>query len=135
MDICIISGVTSLNCLLLSAKDEDAPKLHVLLCEALLSVYVSLLMNALCTYDTAFLYRLLSNKLTPSSWGLLFGGGCRTALRVEQNIPSEKLSSEFYLFQHGSPLPMVMASSQLVIVVFFFFFCMLGLLLVMIVIN
>lgn len=85
-------GVTSLQCLLLSAKDEDAPKLHVMLCEALVSVYLSLLMNGLAMFDPSFLYRLLSNKMSQATWGLLFGGGCRTVLRIEKNIPSEQLS-------------------------------------------
>ncbi|XP_070175544.1 dmX-like protein 2 isoform X2 [Littorina saxatilis] len=80
-------GVTSLQCLLLSAKDEDAPKLHVLLCEALLSVYVSLLINGLAMFETQILYRLLANKLDQKAWATLFGGGCRTALKVEKNIP------------------------------------------------
>ncbi|KAL8625455.1 hypothetical protein ACOMHN_018600 [Nucella lapillus] len=80
-------GVTSLHCLLVSGKDEDAPKLHVLLCEALLSVYVSLLINGLAMFETQILYRLLANKLDQNTWGALFGGGCRTALKVEKSIP------------------------------------------------
>ncbi|XP_076465247.1 dmX-like protein 2 isoform X2 [Babylonia areolata] len=80
-------GVTSLQCLLVSGKDEDAPKLHVLLCEALLSVYVSLLINGLAMFETQILYRLLANRLDQHTWGTLFGGGCRTALKVEKSIP------------------------------------------------
>jgi hypothetical protein len=86
--------------MLMSTKDDDAPKLHVLLCEALVSVYVTLLINGLSMFDTSFIYRLLSNKISQATWGLLFGGGCRTVLRIEKNIPSEQLSSEFVVLKH-----------------------------------
>ena len=75
----------------MSAKDEDAPKLHVLLCEALMAVYVSLLVNGLAMFETQILYRLLANKLDQQTWGALFGGGCRTALKMEKNIPSKEM--------------------------------------------
>ena len=120
-DVFVCAGVTSLHCLLLSAKDEDAPKLHVLLCEALMAVYVSLLVNGLAMFETQILYRLLANKLDQQTWGALFGGGCRTALKVEKSIPSKQekpgglalikkcLAEELcYMFGSSSPLSLPM---------------------------
>ncbi|KAK7475121.1 hypothetical protein BaRGS_00033613 [Batillaria attramentaria] len=80
-------GVTSLHVLLLREKDEDSPKLQVLLCEALLAVYVSLLVTGMATFDPQILYRLLANKLDQQTWGALFGGGVKTVLKTEKNIP------------------------------------------------
>uniref|UniRef100_A0A672U1T5 Dmx like 2 n=1 Tax=Strigops habroptila TaxID=2489341 RepID=A0A672U1T5_STRHB len=42
-------GVSSLINLLSSAQDEDQPKLNILLCEAVVAVYLSLLIHALAT--------------------------------------------------------------------------------------
>lgn len=95
MILTYLVGVTSLHVLLMREKDEDAPKLHVMLCEALLAVYVTLLVTGLATYDPQILYRLLANKLDQQSWGALFGGGVKTVLKVEKNIPSEFFSPFF----------------------------------------
>ena len=65
-------------------KDEDSPKLNILLTESLVSVYVSLLINALATYDCHMLYRLTAHKFDQQLWSSLFGGGVKTVLRVEQ---------------------------------------------------
>ena len=81
-------GVTSLRVLLAREKDEDAPKLNILLTESLLAVYVSLLVNGLSTYDPLLLYRLVAHKFDEKMWSCLFGGGSRTVLKANnQQIP------------------------------------------------
>ncbi|PVD19781.1 hypothetical protein C0Q70_20272 [Pomacea canaliculata] len=102
-------GVTSLHVLLMREKDEDAPKLHVMLCEALLAVYVTLLVTGLATYDPQILYRLLANKLDQQSWGALFGGGVKTVLKVEKNIPKvsgDRISQQRLKFNMRVMAPM-----------------------------
>lgn len=75
--------------LLAREKDDDAPKLTVLLSEALVGVYISLLINAMATYDAHMLYRLISHKFTIQMWAALFGGGVKTLLKVA-NTPSHQ---------------------------------------------
>ena len=50
-------GVTSLRALLDRDKDEETPNLIVLLCEAFVAIYMSLLSYALATCDAHILYR------------------------------------------------------------------------------
>ena len=83
----LISGVTSLRVLLAREKDEDSPKLNILLTECLLAVYLSLLINALATYDCHMLYRLTAHKFDQQMWSSLFGGGVKTVMRVDQMAP------------------------------------------------
>ncbi|KAK6180445.1 hypothetical protein SNE40_012599 [Patella caerulea] len=105
-------GVTSLRVLLAREKDEDAPKLNILLCEALLAVYVSLLVNGLSTYDPLLLYRLVAHKFDEQTWCALFGGGVRTIIKANNSsIPLSK-TSEDELAKHRMRLNMrVMGSS------------------------
>ncbi|XP_035825075.1 dmX-like protein 2 [Aplysia californica] len=77
-------GVTSLKVLLAREKDEDAPKINVLLTESLISVYMSLLISAFSMYDPQMLYRLVANKLDAQTWAALFGGGNKTVVRLEK---------------------------------------------------
>ncbi|KAL3867333.1 hypothetical protein ACJMK2_044544 [Sinanodonta woodiana] len=89
-------GVTSLRVLIARGKDEDAPKLNIMLCETLIAVYISLLINALSTYDCHLLYRLIAHKFDSRLWSALFGGGVKTVLRVSQSsvLPSNRSSDE-----------------------------------------
>ena len=50
-------GVTSLRALLAREKDEDAPRLLTLLCEAFVAVYTSLLCYAMAACDSHVLFR------------------------------------------------------------------------------
>jgi len=74
-------GVANLRALLAREKDEDTPRLHVLLCETFVSTYMSLTVYALATCDCHILYRLAGHKFNPSTWASLYGGGVKKLLR------------------------------------------------------
>lgn len=74
-------GVTSLRVLLARERDEESPRLDVLLCESLVAVYMCLLINGLSTYDVHMLYRLVAHKLDQQAWAALFGGGIKTIIK------------------------------------------------------
>lgn len=74
-------GVTNLRALLARDKDEDTPRLNVLLCESFVSTFMSLLVYAMSTCDCHILYRLAGQKFSESSWALLYGGGVKKLLR------------------------------------------------------
>ena len=76
------SGVSSLRALLAREKDEDCPRLNVLLCESLVAVYMSLLIHALSMYDANILYRLAGHTFTHTMWPTLFGGGVRKLVKL-----------------------------------------------------
>lgn len=78
-------GVTNLRALLAREKDEDTPRLNVLLCEAFLASFMSLLVYALTTCDCHILYRLVGQKFSESTWALLYGGGVKKLLRKATN--------------------------------------------------
>lgn len=92
----LFSGVTSLRVLLAHEKDEDSPKLNILLTECLFAVYVSLVINALATYDCFLLYRLTAHQFSTKLWSSLFGGGVKTVIRLGSTSP--KLGSQYNLF-------------------------------------
>ena len=71
------AGVGTLRSMLSQQRDEDAPKLQVLLCEALIGVYMSLLTYALTLYDANVLYRLVAHPLIEGIWPAVFGGGLK----------------------------------------------------------
>ena len=75
-------GVTSLRALLDRDKDEETPNLNVLLCEAYVAIYMSLLSYALATCDPHILYRLIGQKPKPNYWSSIFGGGSKTTLHL-----------------------------------------------------
>ncbi|KAH9413091.1 DmX-like protein 1 [Dermatophagoides pteronyssinus] len=75
-------GVQALQALIVREKDEDLPKLHTLLCEGFVAVYLSQLIYALTICDSNILYRLLGVKFSEKSWGDLFGGGAKKLLYV-----------------------------------------------------
>lgn len=74
-------GVTNLRALLAREKDEDTPRLNVLLCEAFVASFMSLLVYALTTCDCHILYRLAGQQFTDSTWAMLYGGGVKKLLR------------------------------------------------------
>lgn len=77
-------GVTNLRALLSREKDEDMPKLNVLLLESFLATYISMAFYALVTCDSRILYRLVATNLTTEAWFTIFGGGKRT-LKLRRN--------------------------------------------------
>lgn len=74
-------GVTNLRALLAREKDEDTPRLNVLLCEAFMATFMSLLVYGLATCDCHILYRLAGQKFSNATWAYLYGGGIKKLLR------------------------------------------------------
>ncbi|XP_006895381.1 PREDICTED: dmX-like protein 2 isoform X4 [Elephantulus edwardii] len=90
-------GVTSLINLLSSAQDEDQPKLNILLCEAVVAVYLSLLIHALATNSPNELFRLAAHPLNNRMWAAVFGGGAKLVVkprRQSENISAPPVPSE-----------------------------------------
>uniref|UniRef100_A0A2K6FM10 Dmx like 2 n=1 Tax=Propithecus coquereli TaxID=379532 RepID=A0A2K6FM10_PROCO len=90
-------GVSSLINLLSSAQDEDQPKLNILLCEAVVAVYLSLLIHALATNSSNELFRLAAHPLNNRMWAAVFGGGVKLVVkprRQSENISAPPVSSE-----------------------------------------
>ncbi|XP_018017231.1 dmX-like protein 2 isoform X2 [Hyalella azteca] len=85
-------GVTSLLCLMTREKDEETPKLSLLLCEALVGVYICLLAYGLVTCDAAILYRLVSRKFSNREWAQIFGGGAKRPVKMSAAIPPSVLA-------------------------------------------
>lgn len=81
----LFSGVTNLRALLAREKDEDTPRLNILLCEAFVAAYMSLVTYALATCDCHILYRLAGQKFAEKTWATLFGGGVKKLLKVAQS--------------------------------------------------
>ncbi|KAM4746857.1 dmX-like protein 2 isoform 2-T2 [Rhinophrynus dorsalis] len=74
-------GVSSLINLLTTAQDEDQPKLNIMLCEAVVAVYVSLLIHALATDSSTELFRLAAHPLNSRMWAAIFGGGVKLVVK------------------------------------------------------
>nr|XP_014347443.1 PREDICTED: dmX-like protein 2 isoform X3 [Latimeria chalumnae] len=74
-------GVTSLINLLTSAQDEDHPKLNVMLCEAVVAVYLGLLIHGLATHASNELFRLTAHPLNNRMWAAIFGGGVKVIVK------------------------------------------------------
>ncbi|XP_053127959.1 dmX-like protein 2 isoform X3 [Hemicordylus capensis] len=90
-------GVSSLINLLNTAQDEDQPKLNVLLCEAVVAVYLSLLVHALATNSCNELFRLAAHPLNNRMWAAVFGGGVKLVIKprkLSENIPAPPVPSE-----------------------------------------
>lgn len=75
-------GVTSLRALLAREKDDDTPRLTVILCEAFAAVYLALVLYGLCSYDCVILFHVAAHNFTQETWGRLFGGGIKKLLRT-----------------------------------------------------
>lgn len=74
-------GVTNLRALLAREKDEDTPRLNVLLSEVFFASFMSLMVFALSTCDCHILYRLVGQRFSDATWALLYGGGVKKLLR------------------------------------------------------
>lgn len=79
-----LTGVSSLINLLSSAQDEDQPKLNILLCEAVVAVYLSLLIHALATNSSNELFRLAAHPLNNRMWAAVFGGGVKLVVKPQR---------------------------------------------------
>ncbi|XP_024858269.1 dmX-like protein 2 isoform X3 [Kryptolebias marmoratus] len=77
-------GVSSLISLLTSAREEDQPRLSVLLCEAVVAVYLSLLIHGLGTHNGNELFRLAAHPLNNRMWAAVFGGGAKLIIRPKR---------------------------------------------------
>lgn len=62
-------GVTSLRALLAREKDEDTPRLTVMLCEAFTAVFLALLLYGLVTCDCVILFHVTAHTFTSEVWG------------------------------------------------------------------
>lgn len=62
-------GVTALRALLAREKDEDTPRLTVVLCEAFTATYLALLLYGLCSCDCLILFHITGHKFTQETWG------------------------------------------------------------------
>ncbi|KAJ7385421.1 DmX-like protein 1 [Desmophyllum pertusum] len=74
-------GVRLLLSLLATEHRDNSSKLRILLGEACVAVYLSLLALAWSNSQPNQLYRLVVNSLKSGMWGMVFGGGLRSALR------------------------------------------------------
>ncbi|XP_028257118.1 dmX-like protein 2 isoform X7 [Parambassis ranga] len=77
-------GVSSLISLLTSAREEDQPRLSVLLCEAVVAVYLSLLIHGLGTHSSNELFRLAAHPLNNRMWAAVFGGGAKVIIKPKR---------------------------------------------------
>eukprot|EP00062_Callorhinchus_milii_P002238 gi/632938237/ref/XP_007904230.1/ PREDICTED: dmX-like protein 2 isoform X2 [Callorhinchus milii] len=77
-------GVTSLINLLATARDEDQPKLNVMLCEAVVAVYLSLLIHGIATHASNELFRLAAHPLNNRTWAAVFGGGVKIIIKPKK---------------------------------------------------
>lgn len=78
------AGVSSLISLLASAREEDQPRLSVLLCEAVVAVYLSLLIHGLGTHSSNELFRLAAHPLNNRMWAAVFGGGAKVVIKPKR---------------------------------------------------
>lgn len=74
-------GVRLLLSLLATENKDNSTKLRILLGEACVAVYLSLLALAWSNSQPNQLYRLVVNSLKAGMWGMVFGGGLRSALQ------------------------------------------------------
>ena len=88
------AGVSSLISLLASAREEDQPKLSVLLCEAVVAVYLSLLIHGLGTHSSNELFRLAAHPLNNRMWAAVFGGGAKVIIKPKRpELPPGKFAA------------------------------------------
>jgi len=74
-------GVRFLLSLLATENKDNSTKLRILLGEACVAVYLSLLALAWSNSQPNQLYRLVVNSLKAGMWGMVFGGGLRSVLQ------------------------------------------------------
>ncbi|KAM4602401.1 dmX-like protein 2 [Polymixia lowei] len=77
-------GVSSLISLVASAREEEQPRLNVLLCEAVVAVYLALLIHGLGMHGSNELFRLAAHPLNNRMWAAIFGGGAKVIIRPKR---------------------------------------------------
>lgn len=79
-----LSGVSSLISLLACAQGDDYIRLNVMLCEAVVAVYLSLLIHGLGTHSGNELFRLAAHPLNNRMWAAVFGGGAKLIVKPKR---------------------------------------------------
>ncbi|XP_074603304.1 rabconnectin-3 alpha isoform X2 [Brevipalpus obovatus] len=105
-------GVQSLRALLARDKDEDSPKLHTLLCEAYVGIYMSQLVFCIAACDAHVLYRLVGLEFNESVWSNLFGGGAKKLIHVITQKPQLSPASSVPLNKDDQTLGVLTSLSQ-----------------------
>ncbi|XP_052007916.1 dmX-like protein 2 isoform X1 [Xyrauchen texanus] len=77
-------GVSSLISLLACAQGDDNVHLNVMLCEAVVAVYLSLLIHGLGTHSGNELFRLAAHPLNNRMWAAVFGGGAKLIVKPKR---------------------------------------------------
>uniref|UniRef100_A0A671SFW4 DmX-like protein 2 n=1 Tax=Sinocyclocheilus anshuiensis TaxID=1608454 RepID=A0A671SFW4_9TELE len=77
-------GVSSLISLLACAQGDDHIRLNVMLCEAVVAVYLSLLIHGLGTHSGNELFRLAAHPLNNRMWAAVFGGGAKLIVKPKR---------------------------------------------------
>ncbi len=75
--------------LLAREKDEDSPKLNILLAESLVAVYMCLMIHALAMYEANIIYRLIAHPFHEKMWPALFGGGVKKPIQVTTSMDTQ----------------------------------------------
>ncbi len=75
--------------LLAREKDEDSPKLNILLAESLVAVYMCLMIHALAMYEANIIYRLIAHPFHEKMWPALFGGGVKKLIQVTTSMDTQ----------------------------------------------
>ena len=70
-------------------KDEDSPKLNILLAESLVAVYMCLMIHALAMYEANIIYRLIAHPFHEKMWPALFGGGVKKLIQVTTSVDTQ----------------------------------------------
>lgn len=89
-------GVRLLLSILASEDRDNSTRLRVLLAEACVAVFLSLLALAWSNNQPNQLYRLICNSLKGDMWGLVFGGGVKVVTRPLTGIPVKLLPAEAF---------------------------------------
>src|SRR5690242_19902072 len=74
-------GCDTLIALLSHERDDDAPKLLLVLAECFTAVYLALFSYAFVAYDSRWLYRLAAHPIDQQMFSRMFGGGGKVILR------------------------------------------------------
>lgn len=90
-------GVQSLRALLARERDENALKLHVLLMETFIAVYMSMLATAVAIRDVNLLYRLVGVNFNVKAWSGIFGGGAKKVSRNMSLVDERRKSGKSFV--------------------------------------
>lgn len=73
----------------------------MLLCEAVVAVYVSLLIHALATDSSTELFRLAAHPLNNRMWAAVFGGGVKLVVKPRkppESVPGTISTLPIFIF-------------------------------------